>query len=53
MGSAAQAVTQGDILLWGKVAASNGHYANLLVETSRKPDKRLQNDFLEAYKFNA
>jgi len=32
-------------LLWGRVAASNGHCANLVVETPRKPDKRLQNYF--------
>lgn len=43
--SAAWAVTQGDTSLWGIVPASNGHCANLLVETSRKPDKRLQNYF--------
>lgn len=43
-------------LLWGIAAASNGHCINSLVETSRKPDKNLwiiQNDFLEAFKFNA
>lgn len=42
---AARAATRGYTLLWGTVAASNDHCADLLLETSRKPDKRLQNYF--------